>query len=189
MKMRALRAVPWLALVVTFGISASEREIGPRDRECVSGESRIVTLAVDDSVVAVAQAAPILMNVELLPVDLNHPFAVVISRTGDVFTRVVGVSGQPGELRLLIPYSENWDIDRVIITGLRNEAGQPRNVSLSREQLRPTTVAKDFRVATDRFCWGGCSTSACFAVTGGMICYNCSTTFGIETCGDPYWTP
>jgi hypothetical protein len=76
-----------------------------------------------------------------------------------------------GELRLLLPYSEQLDIDQVFIGGLRDVAGLPRSVAFSREQLTPTTVAAKGSDITANYidCFTNGDNWRC------DICYSCHT--------------
>jgi hypothetical protein len=180
------RGFSYLVLVLLFCVGASAQEFEPRNREIrfrPSTEARIVTIAADNTIVAVAKADPMPGNREMQPVNLDRTFAVVVTRTGDLFMRGVSVNDRGnGELRLLLPYSEQWDIDQVFIGGLRDSAGLPRSVAFSREQLTPTTVAKDSGITTNYM--------DCFTNGGNWrcdICYTCHTVLNMEFCGNPYY--
>jgi hypothetical protein len=201
MRVEALRTLPLVFLLMAFGVHAAERDIerGSDLRSSISSESRIVTLGTDDTVVAVSKVPAMIESVDRLPAHLDSPFAVMITSTGEAFTRRMGVSTRPGpELSLLIPYNEQWDIERVIITGLRDEAGKPRTIMLSREQLAPTTprdgdraesapAGSSKRRATPNSVMEK-NTSDCFNAGPDIcvVCYWCETVLGVEFCGTPH---
>lgn len=187
MRLRVRRGFSYLVLVLLFCVGVSAQEFEPRNREIglrLSTESRIVTLAADNTIIAVANADRMPGNRELQPVNLDHTFAVVVTRSGDVFMRGVAVNDRGnGVLRLLLPYSEKWDIDQVMISGLRDAADHPRVVSFSRDQLTPTTtVAKGSEISANYI--------DCFTNGGDWhcdICYACHTVLSLEFCGNPFY--
>jgi len=188
--MRAFRGFSYLILILVFcvGAIAQEKELQEKEprrgemRFGLSSESRIVTLAADNTVVAVGKADRMPGNRELA-VTLDRTVAVVMTRSGDVFMRAVAINDRGnGELRLLVPYSEEWDIDRVIISGLQDAAATPRTVAFSREQLLLPADAKGSGITTN--------VVECFANGDNWrcdICFVCHTYWGVELCGNPFF--
>jgi hypothetical protein len=184
-----------ISFLLSVTVSAVPRAIDPRlsIHELRSDEARIIAIGADNSSIAVSKVKAIGGAAEFITPEWNGPFAVMLTRSGDVFTRVVGVSGDlSGQFALLLPYNEAWNVTRVIVLGLKSDSGSERIVTLSAEQLAPSLPQGAQRLQGGK---GAIplmrGSTTCFIVGSGsnscFVCYDCDTYFGVEVCSEAYF--